>query len=390
MNSSWLYTFASFALLISTVALAPRGARGDEFRVFFGTYTGAESRGIYTCTFDTQTGTASDVRLAAETQQPSFVAVHPSGNYLFAVNETVDEEGQKSGGVSAFTIDPESGSLTLINRQLARGGAPCHLICSPDGRFVLVANYVGGNVATLAINDDGSLKPVGSLIQHQGSSVNQARQESPHAHSINLDPAAHFAIAADLGTDRLYVHGYNEQSGELSTRPEAELSLPPGSGPRHFAFHPDGKHAFVINELTSTLGALRWNADAGSFELLSIQSTLPGGEPVPGNSTAEVVVHPSGKFVYGSNRGHNSLAIYQWNSDDESLTHVGNQSTLGGVPRNFAIDPTGRFLFAANQDTGNVVIFEIDQESGELHEKQQIEVPRCVCVRFLLLSDGSR
>lgn len=390
MKISLLQSIASVAMLVMTSLAFVGSARGEEYRVFFGTYTGGDSRGIYTCTFDTQTGKASEVELAAETQQPSFVAIHPSGKFIYAVNETVDQDGQKSGGVSAFTIDATTGSLTQINRQLARGGAPCHLICSPDGHFVLVANYVGGNVATLAINADGSLEPVGSLIQHEGSSVNEARQESPHAHSINLDPTASFAVAADLGTDRLYVHGFSADSGQLESRPDAELALPPGSGPRHFAFHPDGKHAFVINELTSTLGALRWNAEAGSFELLSVQSTLPGGEPVPGNSTAEVVVHPSGKFVYGSNRGHNSLAIYRWNADDESLTHVGNQSTMGGVPRNFAIEPTGRFLFAANQDTGNVVIFEIDQETGELHEKQQLSVPRCVCVRFLLVSDESR
>lgn len=377
-----------FMVGLGMVLLSSGPVAAQRYRVFFGTYTGGESQGIYTCTFDSRTGEAGDVVLAAATDQPSFIALHPSGRYLYAVNETVDDQGQKSGGVSAFAVDAESGELTLLNRQLARGGAPCHLNCSSDGKFVLVANYVGGNCSTLAINDDGTLEPAGCVIQHQGSSVNAARQEGPHAHSINLDSTEHYAVTADLGTDRLYVHGFDAASGELSVRPDAELTCPPGSGPRHFAFHPDGRHAFVIQELDSTLGVLRWSAEKGTFDYLGVHSTLPEDDATP-NSTAEVVVHPSGKWIYGSNRGHNSLAIFRWMPEIEDVELIANQSTLGEVPRNFAIEPTGRFLLAANQESGSVVIFAIDPETGKLAERQRLAVPKPVCVRFLpLTNDG--
>jgi 6-phosphogluconolactonase len=355
----------------------------SKYWVYFGTYTGGGSEGIYAVEFDAKTGETGQVKLVAETTQPSFVALHPSGKFLYAVNETVEYQGKPSGYVTAFAIDPQTAALKELNQQSSLGGAPCHLIVDPAGKFVLVANYVGGNVVSLGLNPDGRLSPSESSIQHTGKSANQQRQEGPHAHSINLDPSGQFAIAADLGTDRLYVHQFDAGSGQLAERPEAATVLKPGAGPRHFAFHPNGQNAFVINELHSTLTALAWKPQAGKFEVLQTLSTLPGVE-VPGNSTAEVVVHPSGKWVYGSNRGHDSLAIYGWDEEKQSFKPtVAHQKTLGKTPRNFAIDPTGNYLFAANQGSGFVTLFRIDHETGGLAEVRKIQVPNPVCVRFL-------
>lgn len=354
-----------------------------KYWVYFGTYTGGGSEGIYAVEFDATTGETGEVKLVAETTQPSFVALHPNGKFLYAVNETVEYQGKPGGYVTAFSIDPKSAALKELNQQPSLGGAPCHLIVDPEGKHVLVANYVGGNVISLGLSADGKLSPSESSIQHEGKSANAQRQEGPHAHSINLDPSGRFAIAADLGTDRLYVHRYDEGSGKLTERPEAATVLKPGAGPRHFAFHPNGQNAFVINELHSTLTALAWDAKAGKFKVLQTLSTLPGIE-VPGNSTAEVVVHPSGKWVYGSNRGHDSLAIFGWDEDEQAFKPtVAHQKTLGKTPRNFAIDPTGHYLFAANQGSGFVTLFRINQETGGLAEVRKISVPNPVCVRFL-------
>ncbi|MEC8389540.1 MAG: lactonase family protein [Planctomycetota bacterium] len=355
----------------------------NEYWVYFGTYTGGDSEGIYATDFNAQNGETGAIRLVAKTTQPSFVALHPSGKFLYAVNETVEYHGKPSGYVTSFSIDPETADLKELNQQASLGGAPCHLVVDHDGKYVLVANYVGGNVVSLAVQNDGRLAASHSSIQHEGQSVNPKRQEGPHAHSVNLDSSGKYAIAADLGPDRLYVHQFDRDLGKLSARPENALALSPGAGPRHFAFHPDGKHAFVINELHSTLTALAWDAKKGQFEALETQSTLPGIE-VPGNSTAEVVVHPSGKWVYGSNRGHDSLAIFRWDGQKQKLgSAVGHQKTLGKTPRNFAIDPTGRYLFAANQSSGYVTVFKINQNTGGLSEVRRLSVPNPVCVRFL-------
>ena len=355
----------------------------DEYWVYFGTYTGGDSEGIYATDFNAQTGETGAIRLVAKTTQPSFVALHPGGKFLYAVNETVEYQGKPSGYVTSFSIDPKTAGLKELNQQASLGGAPCHVVVDHDGKYVLVANYVGGNVVSLAVQDDGRLAASHSSIQHEGQSVNPQRQEGPHAHSVNLDPSGKYAIAADLGTDQLYVHQFDGDAGKLSSSPEKALALKPGAGPRHFAFHPDGKHAFVINELHSTLTALAWDEAKGQFEALETQSTLPGIE-VPGNSTAEVVVHPSGKWVYGSNRGHDSLAIFRWDGQKQELgSAVGHQKTMGKTPRNFAIDPTGRYLFAANQSSGFVTVFKINQNTGGLSEVRRLSVPNPVCVRFL-------
>ncbi|HJS09091.1 MAG TPA: lactonase family protein, partial [Pirellulales bacterium] len=247
---------------------------------------------------------------------------------------------------------------------------------------VLVANYGGGSVAVLPIDKDGRLRPASSFVQHKGSSVNPKRQEAPHAHSINVDPAGAFAVVADLGLDKVLVYRFDAAAGTLTANDPPHATVSPGAGPRHFAFHPSGRFAYVINEMNSTVTAFAYDAKKGTLSEIDTKSTLPG--PQQGNSTAEVQVHPSGKFLYGSNRGHNSLAIFRIDEKTGALTAAGHQLTGGRTPRNFGIDPTGKFVLAANQGSDSVVVFRVDQETGKLEETgQSIKVPTPVCVKFL-------
>jgi 6-phosphogluconolactonase len=347
--------------------------------VYVGTYTG-KSKGIYLSELDLSSGDLSAPVLAATTTNPSFLALHPNHRFLYAVNEVDRFAGMKSGSVSAFAIDPQTGALTLLNQQPSRGSGPAHLTVDRQGKNVLVANYGGGSVAVLPIGPDGSLGPATGFVQHTGSSINRSRQEAPHAHSVVLDSANRFAFVADLGLDKVLIYQYDAAQGLLTPNDPPFASVPPGSGPRHFAFHPSGRTAYVINELASTVIAFRYDAAKGSLEPLQTISTLPADFKKT-NSTAEIVVHPSGKFLYGSNRGHNSIAIFAIDPDTGMLTLIGHELTQGKTPRNFAIDPTGAYLLAANQDSGTVVVFRIDPESGHLTatgHTAAISMPVCV------------
>ncbi len=288
--------------------------------------------------------------------------------------------------MSAFRIEPASGRLELLNQQSSGGAGPCHVTVDPTGRNALVANYGGGSVSVLPLGDDGKLGPASAFVQHQGSSVNPRRQQGPHAHSINLDPAGRFAFVADLGLDKIMVYRFDAAAGTLTPNDPAWAAVAPGSGPRHFAFHPSGKFAYVINELASSLTAFRYDAPRGALEEVQTVSSLPAG-PVEGNSTAEVQVHPSGKFVYGSNRGHDSIAVFAVDGASGKLKLVEHESTQGKTPRNFGVDPTGRFLLACNQASDTIVGFRIDQETGALTPTvQTLSVPSPVCVKFTALN----
>jgi len=291
-----------------------------------------------------------------------------------------------TGSVGAFSIDPESGSLKLLNQEATGGGSPCHLVVDGKGNNVLVANYGGGSVAVLPIGNDGRLGRATAFIQHRGSSVNPRRQKGPHAHSICLDAASRFAFAADLGLDRILIYRYGAGKGTLVPAEIPWVAVDPGSGPRHFAFHTTGKYAYVINELRSTVTAFRYRAERGILEPIQTISTLPAG--FGGRSTAaEVAVHPSGKFLYGSNRGHDSIAIFAIDRLTGRLTLLGHQPTGGKTPRNFEIDPSGNFLLAANQNSGTVIVFKIDGDTGSPRPTgTRIEVPAPVCVKMLLAS----
>lgn len=358
----------SLVIFLSVSALL----QAKEAHIYVGTYTGGESKGIYLLGFDTDNGKLTHKGLAGESENPSFIAIHDDGRHLYAANET------GTGELSSFEIDKSSGKLRLLNKKPSGGGAPCHLVVDKAGTSLLVANYSGGNISSTKINSDGSLGSQVSFFQHYGAST-KSRQKEPHAHSINLDAANRFAIAADLGTDQLFVYKFDALTGTLTRHGSTHLKA--GSGPRHFSFHPNGTHAYAINELASTISALEYNALWGTFRVIQDISTLPAD--FDGKSfTAEVRVSSDGKFVYGSNRGHDSIAVLQV-QDDGRLKQVQVEPIGGKTPRNFNIDPTGKFLLAAGQATDNIQVFAIDSTSGKLTKTaHSVSVPSPVCIRF--------
>jgi len=386
------------ALLLGCAATAsggPQDAPGGDalnarkIRVYVGTYTGGKSRGIYLLELDPASGALTSRGLAGESVNPSFLAIHPSRRFLYAVGEVDNFGGRKEGGVSAFAIDPKSGVLTLLNRHSSRGAGPCHLSVDRQGKNVLVANYGDGSVAVLPIEDDGRLSKASAFVQHSGPVALPERQGGPHAHSINLDAANRFAFAADLGLDKLLVYRFDPEKGTLTPNDPAAAKVKPGSGPRHFAFHPDGRHAYACEEITCEATAFDYDPERGTLKVIQTLSTLPEGVKVtPKDSTAEVQVHPSGKFLYVSNRGHDSIAIFAIEAQTGRLRAVGHQPTGGKTPRNFGIEPTGTFLLAANEGSDTIVVFRIDPKTGQLQPTgHTVDVPKPVCVKFIPVRD---
>jgi 6-phosphogluconolactonase len=370
---------------VCILAMPENSAAADRSMfVYIGTYTYGASKGIYRSQFDTETGQLSAPELAAETKNPTFLAIHPNGRFLYAANEVESFEGPKAGAVSAFAIDGKTGKLTLLDEKSSGGTGPCHLAVDRKGKCVLVANYGGGSVAALPIESDGSVGAPAAFIQHEGSSVNRRRQSGPHAHFITTDPADRFALVCDLGLDKVLVYRLGTDPVSLATNDPPWTAIKPGSGPRHLAFHPSGRYVYLINELGWTLMAFSYDARRGALTELQTVSTLPDG-PVPGdNLDAEVQVHPSGKFLYGSNRGHNSLAVFAIDEKTGLLTYVDRVPTQGKTPRHFAIDPTGRWLLVENQESNDVVVFKIDTKTGRLTPTgQTVEVGAPVCLVFL-------
>jgi 6-phosphogluconolactonase len=354
-----------------------RAAAPNKYWAFVGTYTGGESKGIYRMEFDASTGSLSKPTLAAELESPSFLAVHPTRKYLYAVNES------NYSAVTAFALDAHTGELTKLNQQPTHGDGPCHLVVDATGRNLLVANYGGGSVTVLPIRQDGFLDPSSCTIKHTGEVFDPARQGGPHAHSVNLDKNNRFAVVADLGLDRVFVYRLDPENGKLTPNDPPAFKGKDRSGPRHFAFHPDGKHAYVINEINCTVTAFDYDADRGTLTAIQTIPTMPVAVE-PRHSTAEVVVHPSGKFLYGSNRGHDSLAVYSIDEATGHLKLVEYQPTGGKTPRNFAVDPTGSYLLAENQDSNTVVVFRVDTETGALSPTGRVvEVPKAVCIKFV-------
>jgi 6-phosphogluconolactonase len=349
-----------------TFAQATVGGPADWI-MYVGTYTKAPSKGIYAYRFQGATGEVTPLGaagLAAETENPSFLAVHPNQRFLYAVNEVSRFEGKDAGSVSAFAIDRATGTLTLLNRVSSRGGGPCHLSLDRSGKWLFVANYGGGSVAAFPVHEDGTLGEASAFFQHEGKSVNAARQSGPHAHETVVSPDNQFVLAADLGLDKVFTYRLDPAKGGLAPEPQA-ATIAPGSGPRHVAFRPDGKFVYVLNEMLSTVIAFRYDAGRGTLAELQTLSTLQPG--FTGDSSgAEIAVHPSGKFLYASNRGHDSIATFRIDPATGTLTSVHRMSTQGKTPRGFAIDPSGRFLVAGNQNSDTLVVFRIDQRTGEL------------------------
>ena len=355
--------FRSLLVLLLTPLLT--AAAPAEFFVYFGTYTSGASKGIYRSRLDVATGHLSPAELAIAVKDPAFLAVHPKGDFLYALDESSDVKRTPMTGLTAYSVNPTTGALHLLNQQTGGDSAPCHLSVDRDGKSLLVANYGGGSAALVALQPDGRLGALGSVIKHTGSSVNPARQESPHAHGIYPSPDNRFAFVPDLGIDRIVAYQLDAAHAKLTSTGTAPLA--PGSGPRHLAFHPNGHFAYVISELLCTMTVFSYDADKGALTTIQTISTLPPGESIPkGTSTAEVQVHPNGKFLYGSNRGANTLAVYAIDEKTGRLTYVESQSTRGKTPRHFALDPTGTWLLAENQDSNDVAVFRVDPKSGRL------------------------
>ncbi len=373
LAAAFLFPVTAFAQEVPSIEDAP-------LFVYVGTFTGNDSEGIYLFEMDPQTGKWTGKGLAAKVDDPSFVAIHPDRKHLYAVGQMTDAEGNRVAAVSAFSIDTATGKLSLLNQQPSGGDEPCHVSVDPSGKVVLVANYGGGNVASFPLLENGSLGERQGFQQHSGSGPNENRQRAPHAHSINVDPSGQFALAADLGIDQIRIYRLGP-NGALEENDPASAALRGGAGPRHLAFHPRDPFVYVINELDSTITAFSFDPDQGRLDELQTLSTLPGD--FSGTSTtAEVLVHPSGRFLYGSNRGHDSIVVYRIDAQGK-LETVGHESTRGEHPRNFGIDPTGQFLFVANRNTHNIVAFSIDQKTGELTatgDTYSVNMP--VCLRF--------
>ena len=380
------------SVLLFSLFCCPSGfVQADHF-VWFGTYTGKPPRGngIYVSRYDEITGEISRPKLATKVKNPSFLAVHPTLSIVYAVSEIADLNGQPTGGIISFVVDMHSGQLTQQSVQPSQGKGPCHLSLDATGKSLLAANYGSGSVICLGINDDGSLLPPvatkqdkpGGFIQHAGTGPNKSRQQGPHGHSMNATSTGKFAISCDLGADKVFIHKLDVPTAVIT--PHNSASTQPGGGPRHFALHPRLPFGYANNELDMTVTAFRFDAVEGNLQKIHSASTIPDSiQERTGFSTAEIAIHPSGKFLYVSNRGHDSIALFGINEQSGKLSLKSVEPTRCQTPRHFAIAPGGKRLYAAGQASGTVIAFTIDSETGKLtFAKRILKVPKPVCIVF--------
>ncbi len=363
--------------------LAGRSDKRNEFLVYVGSYNKAKGKGIHAYRFDAAAGQLTSLGLATEAVNPTFVTVNPGGRFLYATKEVARHEGRKSGAVKAFAIDRKTAKLRFLNEVASGGTIPCYVALDKTGKYAMVANYGSGSVEVIEVRKDGRLGKVTAFDQYAGSSVNPERQEGPHAHSINPSPDNRYAISADLGLDKVFVYRFDQKTGTLHPNQPAYAVVNPGSGPRHIAFAPNGRFVYVIGEMKSNITTFAYDAARGVLRKLQTVSTLPKG--FKGQSDcAEIAVSPSGKFVYGSNRGHDSIAVFAVDARKGTLASVERVPSGGRWPRHFAIDPTGSYLLAANQESDAVVVFAIDRKTGRLAPTGQAhQVSSPACVRFV-------
>jgi len=372
-------TLAFCALSVSGIA---REAARQKYVFYVGTYTDHGSKGIYAFRFDSASGESTSLGLAAESTAPSFLAIASSGRFLYAVNEISKFNGQPTGAVSAFAIQPKTAKLTLLNQVPSRGEGPAHIALDRSGKYALVSNYDRGSIAVFPVMEDGRLGEASAFVQHKGSSVNKERQEGPHAHAAAFSPDNRFVIIADLGLDQLLVYRFDAARGTLGSDPQVVRAVP-GAGPRHLVFDATGRYLYVINEMQSTVVSYAYDAANGTLSELQIVSALPKGLART-SEAAEIEMHFSGKFLFASNRGDDSIVVFAINPKDGTLTPVEIDSTGGKTPRNFVLDPTGAWLLAANQDSDDIVVFRIDPGTGRLTRGgPELHVPSPVCVRFV-------
>jgi 6-phosphogluconolactonase len=366
-----------------TNAKEPMSGVVTDQLVYVGTYTTGKSEGIYVYRMNAKSGQLTTVATVKGVTNPSFLIIDKSGRRLFCVNEMQQFNGKPGGAISSFAVDRATGNLKFLSQRPSLGADPCHLVLDNTGKYVIAANYTGGSVVVLPVLQDGSLGAATDFIQHKGSSVNRDRQEGPHAHCVAVDPANRFVLVADLGLDKIMTYRLNPSEGRLGPNDPPWVDAKPGSGPRHIVFHPNGTYLYSVNELDSTVTAFSWDSQRGALKSRQTVSALPAGFS-GSNTCAEIELTPSGRYLYASNRGHDSLAIFSVNSNDGSLNLVGRQATLGKTPRSFGIDSEGKFLVAANQGTDSLVSFQLDSATGKLDPVgQKVEVPSPVCVQFM-------
>ncbi len=392
-----LFLSASCALIVSSTMHAaeskPASASNDASLkdatlAYVGTYTGPKSKGIYLYRLQTENNDVSQnvtlvpLGLAAETASPSFLELDPKRRLLFAVNEVAKFEGKPTGAVSSFSIDPATGKLKFINQRSSMGAGPCHLVLDQTGKYILVANYDTGSVAVLPVESDGHLGEACCFIQHSGKSVHE-RQQGPHAHCFTMSPDNRFAFVCDLGADKVFIYKFDAEHGKLTPAEPAFAALKPGSGPRHMAFHPNGRFAYVLNELKSAVTVFAYDSKTGALTELQTLSSLPAYYSGP-NIAAEITVHPSGKYLYASNRGNNTVVLFDIDKEKGTLTWVEDQGTSGKTPRHFGIQPSAKHMAIANQDSDNIIVCRIDPANGRLKPSGvTVDAPSPTCVLFL-------
>lgn len=361
-------------------------AKGQTL-LYVGTFTGApphtygKAEGIYLYEVDFAAGRLRHRQTMPDVPNPSFITLAPDGTHLYSVNANAEIDGHPGGALSAFAIDPNDGTLTFLNRESVQSAGPCHVSVDRTGHWALSTSYAGGSAAVLPIQADGRLGSATDVIYYSGTGPHPVSQQGPHAHSVNLDPANRYALICNQGLDRVFIYLFDAERGKLVPNPAQPFAeTDPATGPRHLAFHPNGRYVYVINEQGGSITVFSYNPELGTLLTIQTISTLPAGFTGQ-NACADVHVHPSGRFVYGSNRGHDSLAIFAVDEALGRLTPLGHQSTLGQTPRNFTIDPTGAHLLVANQDSDSIILFTVDQQTGQLESRGQVaQVPTPSCL----------
>jgi 6-phosphogluconolactonase len=388
-------------LLLALVAVSvAQDSPKNKFLLYVGTYTEKESKGIYAYQFDAASSELTSLGVAAETVNPSFLAIDPTNRFLYAVNEVQTYKGASTGAVSAFAIDRKNGKLSLLNQVASQGADPCYIAFDKTGKYVLVANYTGGTVAAFPVQSNGHIGEASAVVHDSGMlGPNKERQDAPHSHWIEASAHNRYVYVSDLGLDRVLIYAFDATKGTLtkaasrSSAPKSgapdtgdffSATLAPGTGPRHAAFSNDGDFMYVLGELDSAVTVFA-NDQKETFRSVQRISTLPAGFSGH-NDAAEIAIHPNGKYLYTSNRGHDSIALFSIDSKTGTLTAGDHFPTQGKAPRNFEIDPTGKFLFVANQETNNIVVFRIDLNSGKLSPTgQTLNVPSPVSLKFMAM-----
>jgi len=374
----------SLVILAALLAICfPARAFAAAYFVFFGTHITGDGKGFSLSRFDSDTGTLSTPTFLLQLPAPAYFILHPDGKHLYTCDSGDTFNGQPGGGISALAIDPQTAKLTLLNQQPSGGADPSYISLDKAARHVLVANYKGGNIAVFALKPDGSLGDRTAFIQHTGKSIDPIRQNHAYAHSIRVDPSGKFALVADLGQDKLFVYRYDENAGTLTPNDPPFATVKPGSGARHVIFHPNGQFVYLNTEMGSTVTVFAWDGSSGALSEIQTVSSLPADFKGV-SAAAEIVVHPNGKFLYVSNRGMDTLAVFAIDQEMGKLTNIQYIPTQGKTPRNFAIDPTGQWLLITNHGSNNAMVFHIDPATGELTPHgDPIAVPYPFCERFL-------